>query len=105
MMLFFVVRDKRCFRAILQMDFSKEFTIHKSSGTEINAKVPKSAMVTVRLREVFDVSNIHPEDQANGLQQKQQMNSTLLKLTHEETYQIAQPAKSGNLVKLIKQNP
>lgn len=48
-------------------------------------------------------SNLHQEDQANDLQPKQQLNSTLLMLTHEETYQTAQPA-TEQVIEIGKQS-
>ena len=49
------------------------------------------------LKEVnIKLSNIHQEGQASDLQQQQQLNNTLLRLTLEGTYQKAQPTKNKN---------
>lgn len=53
-------------------------------------------------RTFYRISNVHQEDQANDLRQKQQLNSTPLMLTHEETYRIARPAIKS-FSKLLKQ--
>lgn len=42
---------------------------------------------------IIKLSNIHQEGQASDLQQQQQLNNTLLRLTLEGTYQKAPPTK------------